>query len=174
MENTNNKQSMRMGLTIMLTYERDSESYYDEIASHIHSEIHKKLDELRKSHNIRGTIETTTSVPRLSDSGVHLVDLGFLSIMDLRDYMRYGLINAKGYEELYRELNLAGHNPDLYLRKHDATGLAKLLRKYRRSFREDGTKEIMKSICEQVIRDVRAKYEDGLLSELHEPVEETQ
>lgn len=165
MENTNNTQSTRMGVTLMFTYERDNTSSYDEVCAHIQTALHEKIDELRNSHNVRGTIETAVIVPRLADSGVHLIDLGFISILDLQQYLRYGLPNVKGYEELYRELNLAGHSPDVHLRINNPARLSKLLKKYRRSLREDGMQKIMTSICEQIIKDIRGKYEDGLLEQ---------
>lgn len=165
MENTNNTQSTRMGVTLMFTYERDNTSHYDEVCAHIQAALHEKIDELRNSHNVRGTIEGAVTVPRLADSGVHLIDLGFISILDLQQYLRYGLPSVKGYEELYRELTLAGHNLDFHLHRDDPSRLSKLLRKYRRSFREDGMQKIMISICEQIIKEIRGKYEDGLLEQ---------
>ncbi len=160
------QKSIRMGLSLMFTYEYDpQETHYDIIAHEITEAINSAMQKLKDERNVRGTISTYQTVERASeDTGVNMVDFGYLTTEEMAIFVSHiGYGSNQEYDMLCGELinnNISVNNTVRRLDKQDA---ADLLKRIKNDLRQKHRDMLREEIIKHHMENIRGMLDDGIL-----------
>jgi hypothetical protein len=156
---------MRMGLSLMFTYEYETDqSHYDIVAYAITEAINSAMSKLKEEHNVRGIISHYQTVERPSDSGVNMIDFGYLTTEEIQLFISHsGYAPNSEYDELYVELinnKIPVNSTIRSLTKQEA---ADLLKRIKTELRQKHRDMLRDEIIKYHVSNIRGMLDDGIL-----------
>lgn len=159
------QKSMRMGLSLMFTYEYDpQETHYDIIAHEITEAINSAMYKLRDERNVRGTISTYQTVERPSDNGVNMVDFGYLTTEEIEIFVAHAgnFVNDE-YDALCGELINNGISLKATIRSLNRQEAADLLKRIKNDLRQKHRDMLREEVIKHHMENIRGMLDDGIL-----------